>query len=488
MSALTNFNSAINRTQDSRRDVRNVISHVLRSTHECPLLLHGYCRTCPAYIAFRNNQYLVVQQANIPFNYEQEYLSANITARTMLRPAAHIPRPSQPPFSRTRYGDIHPPVDTSTHTCAPCTRQHLDQHTCAPCTEPHLRDHVCAVIPTAPDIPDIPENETETDSNRGDPPLPPNVWRALRNFITQSRNAPNGTPLFGFRSAMTEAQLTPAQVIAAIRPTNTTVTNTVYVPTICTRPHAEDAPPTVCTRLHAEDAPRCQLEHVQAPNPLLPSPPRGVSLDPTVPQALMSVSSAILSQPQPMVTHYGNHITINVVRVLLTSLVNRDRDDHQVNDGPDRASLHLTLALRWSAMMHRMDELVTLPHAEPCMYHPCLISYFQAYVRTNNIPEDHFVHHEPLLRSFLSEYRQHLETHSYPVTFVTEVLTPLEIRGRYPNVQDDSRPYTGPRSSNTIIASQFTHSVRLPRLRFDYDNQYVPATDQDVTLPLRLDP
>jgi len=472
MSAISQFNIAISRTQEQRRDVRAIISHATSANHPCPLLANGYCRTCPAYIGQRHGEFYLITQTTIAFNYEREYLRASQVARNMLLPFAHIPRTGIPAPTRTRIQDIHPPTENTTHVCPPCPRQHLDQHTCPACTEPHLRDHTCPVPTATIDEENVPEDETETETSQGNPNLPTNVWNEIQNIVRQSQNAPAGTPFSRLRNAITAAQLTPQQVLAGLRPTTTVTTNTVYVPVPCSREHADTAQP-------------CQLEHVPQADPSLPVPPRSVLLDPTVAQTQVSVTSYIIGLQTDRDTRVGNFATPHAIRILQHLLASRQPNDHRINDSPAHAAQGLVRAIRWSMLMHRAEEIAALPHAEPCLYHPCICSFFFEYVQDHQIPETNFVWPEPFLRSFLSLYAAHLRSHGYTPAFVEQVQTPLEILGRFPATVDALRPFTGPFTNTPIGHQHATASITLPRLRFDYEDDDVPDADISVRLRYR---
>lgn len=472
MSAISQFNIAISRTQEQRRDVRAIILHATSANHPCPLLANGYCRICPAYLGQRHGEFILITQTTIPFDYEREYLRATQVARNMLLPFAHIPRTGIPAPTRTRIQDIHPPTETTTHVCPPCPRQHLDQHQCPACTEPHLRDHTCPVPTATVDETNVPEDETETDTTQGAPDLPADLWNQLQNIIRQAQNAPAGTTLSRLRNAMTAASLTPAQVVAQLRPTTTTVTNTVYVPVPCSREHADAQQP-------------CQLEHVPQADPSLPAPPRSVLLDPTVAQSLVSVTSYIINFRNDLLTNDNNIPTPSAVHQLQNLLTARLPNDHQVNDSPVQATQSILRALRWSMVMHRADEIRTLPHAEPCLYHPCLCSFYFHYVQEHSIPADHFVRPVPFIRSYLSLYSQHLQSHGYTPSFVEQALSPLELLGRYPPTADSSRPFNGLIEHSRIGQQHANATFTLPRLRYDYDNTDVPDNDTSVRLRYR---
>lgn len=471
MSSISRFNREISLTQDQRPDVRRIINHAVNATHACPILANGYCRTCPAYIAFRNNIYVIVNQQTIAFNYEAEYLLATTMARRMLLNHNHVSRIGIPPPQRTRISDIRPPVE-STHICPTCTRQHLDQHTCPTCTEPHLRDHTCPVAPADPVVPDVPDNTTEEERNTNGPNIDAAIWTELQSALRATAHAPAGTPLYRLHVAITSARTTPRDVINSLRLNTVTTTNTVYVPVPCTLDHNPPAVP-------------CTLEHLPSADPNLPAVPRGVLMDPTVPQTMINIFSHLLTHPRPLTTHYGNAITRDFVDNLIHALTHRTPNDHWLNDSPEQASSNFARALRWSALMHRSEDLLTLPHTEPCLYHPCAISYFHQYAIDHNIPHGHFVHLEDFIRSFVSQYIDHVRTHAYAPQFVTEVTAPMPILGRYANIADISRPYDGPYGHNSMVPSQHQHTITLPRARYDFEEQDVPETNQGMILRLR---
>jgi hypothetical protein len=469
MSAVIRFNRSAYQVQDARPDVRRIIQHVRQATHTCKLLATGYCRDCPAYLVFRNNRFSIIDQASIPFPYEEEYLLANTVATQMLARHTSFDRSQLPTFQRTGLNLISPPVEMNNHHCPTCQLQHLSDHTCPPCQEPHLRDHTCPVVPVAQDEVELPDDETETDVSQGNPAVPDEVWRELRNLLNRVSNAAPGTPLHRLNAAMTSTSTNAATLIAALRPTTTTITNTVYVPAPCTRQHAEDVVP-----------PPCPLEHFEVRDPSLPPMPPSVLSDPTVAQTTVSVLAQILSHPSPPRDAYS---TVPTRRMI--NSVNRALQHHQVNESPEQASESLLRALRWSASMHRQEELDALPHAVPCMYHPCPISGIYEWIQANNIPHNQFVNQDQFIRWFLHRYFNHLQSHAYPASFIQQVLTPMPFHGRAPNVYDVMRPYNEPFTVSPMHPSQHNHTALLPRLPFDYDTQPVPNSDTSVIIPIR---
>lgn len=449
MSGLQQFNRAVAHSQLSRQDVQEIVRFVRTRAHPCPLLLHGYCRDCPAYIVFRNATYRIVTQASIDFDYAAEHARADIVAREMLSPLRHVPRPASPPLRRTHLAHIRPPTNMSQHTCAVCTREHTSDHTCPPCTQAHLSEHTCPPNVLTPENLPPPQTNTDTQTSVTNPPMANALWQEIQATIRRAVTAPSGTPLDRLRRAISHERLSADQVIAALRPVTTTVTTTTIQHVLKQVPVAPDS---------------------SVP---LPLPPSSVSMDPVVANTTLGVASRLLDRIEE-----GQNLTSTMYCPTphgVTQITNA-LGNHQVNYSPGTASTNLLYFLRWSAAMHRQEELQALPHTHFCMYHPCPISNIYRYIRACRIGQYSPIDGKHFLNVLTSGYITHLQEHSYPESFKTEVLDDVNIGNNTVSLDDLSPVVTVPMRSLQQRDVR-TRNCSIQRFSFDYEDGDVSSLE-----------